>query len=134
MVASWPNLNPEQLRLLALAAREQLGRGLVVLGSTIAGKGSLVGVASKDLVEEGISAAEVVASGAKLLGGGGSRDPELAQAGGPNGHQLDAALDAAREAADGPSQWRLRERARVGEECWVWTTGPGGSEWRCPTH
>ena len=99
VVASWPNLNPEQLRLLALAAREQLGRGLVVLGSTIAGKGSLVGVASKDLVEEGVSAAEVVATGAKLLGGGGSRDPELAQAGGPNGHQLDAALDAAREAA-----------------------------------
>ena len=89
MVASWPNLNPEQLRLLALATRDLLGRGLVVLGSTIAGKGSLVGVASKDLVHEGISAAEVVASGATLLGGGGSRDPELAQAGGPHGHQLD---------------------------------------------
>jgi alanyl-tRNA synthetase len=99
VVASWPNLNPEQLRLLALAARDLLGRGLVVLGSTIAGKGSLVGVASKDLVEEGISAADVVAPGAKLLGGGGSRDPELAQAGGPHGHQLEAALAASHEAA-----------------------------------
>jgi alanyl-tRNA synthetase len=99
LVAKWPDLNAEQLRLLAIAAREKVGRGLVVLGSTVGGKGSLVGVASKDLVGEGISAAEVVAAGAKLLGGGGSRDPELAQAGGPHGDQLGAALEAAREAA-----------------------------------
>jgi len=99
LVASWPNLNAEQLRLLAIAARDRLGRGLVVLGSTFGGKGSLVGVASKDLVGEGISAGEVVAAGAKLLGGGGSRDPELAQAGGPQGEQLDAALAASHETA-----------------------------------
>jgi alanyl-tRNA synthetase len=99
LVAKWPDLNAEQLRLLAIAAREKLGRGLVVLGSSVGGKGSLVGVVSKDLVGEGISAAEVVAAGAKLLGGGGSRDPELAQAGGPHGDQLGAALEAAHEAA-----------------------------------
>jgi alanyl-tRNA synthetase len=99
LVAKWPDLSAEQLRHLAIAAREKLGRGLVVLGSTVGGKGSLVGAASKDLVGEGISAAEVVAAGAKLLGGGGSRDPELAQAGGPHGDQLGAALEAAHEAA-----------------------------------
>jgi alanyl-tRNA synthetase len=99
LVAQWPDLNAEQLRLLAIAARQKLGRGLVVLGSTVGGKGSLVGVASKDLVAEGVSAAEVVAAGAKLLGGGSSRDPELAQAGGPHSDQLGAALEAAREAA-----------------------------------
>ena len=94
-----PSLNAEQLRLLALAARERLGPGMVVLGSTIGGKGSLVAVASRDLVGQGISAADVVMAGAKLLGGGGSRDPELAQAGGPNGDKIDAALAAAHEAA-----------------------------------
>ena len=99
LVASWPNLNAEQLRLLAIAAREKLGRGLVILGSTSGGKGSLVAVASKDLVGAGVSAAEVVAAGAKVLGGGGSRDPELAQAGGPHGEQLAAALEAAHEDA-----------------------------------
>ena len=36
---------------------------------------------------------------ARELGGGGSRDPRLAQAGGPNGANLDAALDVAREEA-----------------------------------
>ena len=99
LVASWPNLNAEQLRLLAIAARQKLGRGIVILGSTTGGKASLVAVASKDLVGAGISAAEVVAAGAKVLGGGGSRDPELAQAGGPHGEQLAAALEAAHEDA-----------------------------------
>jgi alanyl-tRNA synthetase len=99
LVAHWPNVNAEQLRLLALAARDKFARGMVVLGSSVGGKGSLVGVATKDLVTEGFSAAEVVAAGARLLGGGGSRDPELAQAGGPHGDQLDAALAAAHELA-----------------------------------
>jgi alanyl-tRNA synthetase len=99
LVAAWPDLNAEQLRLLALAVRTKLGRGLVILGSTFAGKGSLVGAVTKDLVDSGLSAAEIVAVGAKLLGGGGSRDPELAQAGGPRGDQLEAALAAAHEAA-----------------------------------
>ena len=99
VVANVSGLNAEQLRLLALAARDRLGRGMVVLGSAVGGKGSLVAVASRDLVNEGISAAEIVMAGAKLLGGGGSRDPELAQAGGPHGDQLDAALAAAHEAA-----------------------------------
>ena len=42
---------------------------------------------------------QVLAAGAPALGGGGSRDPELAQAGGPEGSNLDAALDAIREEA-----------------------------------
>ncbi|MDP3984297.1 MAG: alanine--tRNA ligase-related protein, partial [Acidimicrobiia bacterium] len=99
LVADWPLLNLEQLRQLTLAARDRLGRGVVVLGSERDGKGSLVGVVSKDLVVAGISAADLVAIGARLLGGGGSRDPELAQAGGPQGDQLESALEAVREEA-----------------------------------
>ncbi len=99
LVADWPQLNPEQLRQLALAARAQIGRGVVVLGSSRDGKASLVGVVGKDLVARGISAGELVAEGARLLGGGGSRDPELAQAGGPQGEHLGKALDAIRVAA-----------------------------------
>ena len=71
-------------------------------------------MASKDLVGEGISAADVVAAGAKLLGGGGSRDPELAQAGGPHGDQLDAALAAAHEAAAARLNGCLRGLKRRG--------------------
>jgi alanyl-tRNA synthetase len=73
--------------------------GVVVLGSARDGKGSLVATVSKDLVAAGVSAADLVAAGARLLGGGGSRDPELAQAGGPHGDQLQAALDAVRSEA-----------------------------------
>jgi alanyl-tRNA synthetase len=101
VVASWPDLNAEQLRLLTLAARDRLGSGVVVLGSVAAGKASLVGAVTKDLRSRGLSAAEIVADGARLLGGGGSRDPELAQAGGPRGDQLEAALEAVHRAAAG---------------------------------
>jgi hypothetical protein len=48
-------------------------------------------------VEKGLSAGELLASPSAKLGGGGSRDPELAQAGGPQGEQLAAALESARE-------------------------------------
>ncbi|MGQ0847780.1 MAG: alanine--tRNA ligase [Actinomycetota bacterium] len=99
LVESWPDLNPEQLRLLALAVRDRLNAGVIVIGSTTDGKGSLVATVSPELVAEGISAADLAAVGAKVLGGGGSRDPALAQAGGPQGGRLAAALDAVREAA-----------------------------------
>ena len=88
------------LRQLALGVRDRLSRpGVVIVGSTFSGKGALVGVVSKELVDKGISAGDLLAAGAPALGGGGSRDPELAQAGGPEGSNLDAALDAIREEA-----------------------------------
>ncbi|NIA24741.1 MAG: alanine--tRNA ligase [Gammaproteobacteria bacterium] len=90
---------PGQLRALALEIRDRLGSGVVVVGSSYGGKGALVGVVSRDLVARGVSASELILAGARKLGGGGSRDPELAQAGGPRGGELSAALDAVREAA-----------------------------------
>ncbi|MEA3501434.1 MAG: DHHA1 domain-containing protein, partial [Actinomycetota bacterium] len=79
--------------------RDRLGSGIGVLGSTTDGKGALIAFVSDDLVAEGLSAGEVIAEAAKLLGGGGSRDPRLSQAGGPNGARLDDALEVARTAA-----------------------------------
>jgi alanyl-tRNA synthetase len=100
VVAKAAGLVPEQLRLLAMAVRDRLARAVVILGSSTDGKGSLVGALTPDLAESGISAAELVAVGARLLGGGGSRDPALAQAGGPQGEHLDDALERIREAAE----------------------------------
>jgi alanyl-tRNA synthetase len=100
LIAAAPGLNLEQVRQLALAVRERLGRGIVVLGSELDGKGSLVGVVSKDLLPASISAGELVAAGARLLGGGGSKDAEMAQAGGPRGDQLTSALEAVRTEAE----------------------------------
>ena len=100
VVGSAGELDPNGLRQLALGVRDRLSRpGVVIVGSTFSGKGALVGVVSKELVDKGISAGDLLAAGAPALGGGGSRDPELAQAGGPEGSNLDAALDAIREEA-----------------------------------
>jgi len=54
---------------------------------------------SDDLVATGISAGELLAEGARILGGGGSRDPRLAQAGGPHGERIRDAVAVARERA-----------------------------------
>ena len=71
----------------------------MIVGGVNDGKGALVGAASDDLVEHGVSAGEIVGTAARQLGGGGSRDPRLAQAGGPNGEHIEAALDTARDEA-----------------------------------
>jgi alanyl-tRNA synthetase len=73
---------------------------VIVFGAVHGGKGALVGLVTPDLVAAGVSAAEIIAAAAGELGGGGSRDPELAQAGGPHGENLDAALDLARVNAE----------------------------------
>ena len=101
VVADAGNLDGNELRQVALGVRDRLGgSGLVVLGSSAGGKGALIAVATKDLVEKGVSAGELLAPAAREVGGGGSRDPELAQAGGPDGDRLKAALDIARADAE----------------------------------
>jgi alanyl-tRNA synthetase len=90
-----------ELRQVALGVRDRVGGpSVIVLGSTGDGKGSLVAVVTKDLQAKGVSAGDLIAEAAHELGGGGSRDPELAQAGGPNGSGLSDALDTARAEAE----------------------------------
>jgi alanyl-tRNA synthetase len=72
-----------------------MGTGVAVLGSARDGKAGLVVVVSADLVAAGLNAAAIAAPAAKLLGGGSSRDPELAQAGGPNGDRLEDGIEEA---------------------------------------
>jgi alanyl-tRNA synthetase len=95
------DLGGNELRQLALSIRDRSDRPIViVLGSSAGEKGALIGLVSKSLVEQGISSAELISSAAAELGGGGSRDPELAQAGGPHGERVDAALDIAGNAVE----------------------------------
>jgi alanyl-tRNA synthetase len=90
---------PDQLRALAFQLRDRIGSGIGVLGSNVAGKAALLAFVTADLVGAGVSAGEITAAAARVVGGGGSRDPELAQAGGPRGDEIGAALEAARDAA-----------------------------------
>ncbi|HJQ76996.1 MAG TPA: alanine--tRNA ligase [Acidimicrobiia bacterium] len=101
VVADAGALGGNELRQVALGVRDRLGAGsLTILGAIDGGKGALVSVASKDLVERGLSAGELLTEPARELGGGGSRDPELAQAGGPHGANLAKALEEARAQAE----------------------------------
>jgi len=98
-IALEEEMAPDALRALALGVREHLGRGVVVLAARRDGKGALVAAVDRELVTAGVVAGELLGEAARLLGGGGSRDPVLAQAGGPHGDRLDQALAVARDAA-----------------------------------
>jgi len=99
LIARQDELSGDALRALAFQVRDRLPSGIGVLGSVVDGKGAIIAFVSDDLVEEGVSAGEVIQEAARTLGGGGSRDPSLAQAGGPQGDRIDEALVAARNAA-----------------------------------
>ncbi|MDP2624034.1 MAG: alanine--tRNA ligase [Actinomycetota bacterium] len=95
VIASREGLSPDALRQLGMQVRDRIGSGIAVLGSSRDGKASLVVVVSRDLVTHGANAAEIAGPAAKLLGGGSSRDPEMAQAGGPQGDRLGDGVEAA---------------------------------------
>lgn len=87
------------LRALAFQIRDRLGSGIGAFGSVTDGKAAVIVFVSDDLVARGVAAGEIAGAGAKALGGGGSRDPRLAQAGGPNTDGIDEALLLMRSAA-----------------------------------
>jgi alanyl-tRNA synthetase len=99
IVVNEDGLSPDELRALAFQLRDRIGSGIGVLGSNHAGKAALLTFATSDLVKVGVSAGAITAVAARVVGGGGSRDPELSQAGGPRGSEVPAALEAARDAA-----------------------------------
>ncbi|GBE24577.1 alanine--tRNA ligase [bacterium BMS3Bbin02] len=99
LVVVQDNADAGELRALAYQLREQIGSGVAIVGSVNAGKGVLVGIVSDDLVAAGVSAGDFVGPAARVLGGGGSRDPQLSQAGGPNGDRMAEALETARSLA-----------------------------------
>ncbi len=84
--------NPKELQRIALDLRGRLDSAVVALGANFDGKASLVATVSKSLQSQGLSAAEVVRDGAKLVGGGTGKNADVAMAGGSKGNDIDAAL------------------------------------------
>ncbi len=95
-------LESEDLRRLAIATRDALGSGVVVLAGVGAdgAKPAIVVAVSKDLVDGGASAAEIAKPAAKILQGGTGKDPNLAVGGGKNPAGIDEAVDVARKLAE----------------------------------
>ena len=100
VVARRDGLVQDQLRDLALAVRDQAGITAVVLGgSPEDGKVALVAVVSKAGRDAGLDAGVVLADAAKAVQGGGSKNPDIAMAGGRNVAGIDEALKLAATAA-----------------------------------
>jgi alanyl-tRNA synthetase len=84
-----------QLRTLVDNLKGKLGEGVVVLGSAQPeGKVAMIAGVTPGLVKR-IQAGKLVGAVAKLVGGSGGGKPEIAEAGGKDQAQIDAALKAA---------------------------------------
>ena len=89
--------DPNTLRQNAEMLKDQLGSGIVLLASVSENKVSLVSFVSKDLVNRGLHAGNIVGTAAKIAGGGGGGRPDMAQAGARDQSKLGEALAAARD-------------------------------------
>jgi len=84
-----------QLRTLVDNLKQKLGEGVVVLASAQPeGKVALIAGVTPGLTKR-IQAGKLVGAVAKLVGGSGGGKPEIAEAGGKDQSQIDAALQAA---------------------------------------
>ena len=99
LVVARRDLDVDGLRALAQTLKGKIGSGAVVLGTAREGRANLVAAITKDLAGRGLSARDILAPGAELLGGGAGGKPELAISGGPRGDNIDAALAAVEAAA-----------------------------------
>jgi alanyl-tRNA synthetase len=72
--------------------RDRLGSGVVVLGSVVDGRPSLVAMVTADLVAAGLSASDIVKGAARAIQGGGGGRADVAQAGGRRADKLHEAL------------------------------------------
>ncbi len=91
------HLERGQLRTLVDNLKQKLGEGVVVLASAQPeGKVAIIAGVTPGLVKR-VQAGKLVGAVAKLVGGSGGGKPEIAEAGGKDQTQIDAALRAAPE-------------------------------------
>ena len=99
LVVARRDVGVDSLRSLAQTLRGRLGSAVIVLGTADQGRANLVGAVTKDLAERGISARDLLAPGAALLGGGAGGRPDLAISGGPSPDRIEEAIEAVAKAA-----------------------------------
>jgi alanyl-tRNA synthetase len=91
LAARLDGLDPDGLRSVMDTLRDRLPSGIILLGSAVDGKVSLVAAVSKDLMKR-FPAGRLVQDVARMVGGGGGGRPDLAQAGGKDASKLDEAV------------------------------------------
>jgi alanyl-tRNA synthetase len=92
-----PASNVGALRQTGDHLKNQIGKGVVILGSVIDGRPMVVVMATDDAVKAGIHSGNIAKEIAGKMGGGGGGSPAVAQAGGKNADQLADALGSAEE-------------------------------------
>lgn len=85
------------LREIADKIKDRNESCAVLLASDLGDKVLFVSAVTKDLIQKGINAGNMVKEAAKVAGGGGGGRPDFAQAGGKNPGKIDKALDAVRK-------------------------------------
>jgi alanyl-tRNA synthetase len=93
------NLDRGQMRTLVDNFRNKIGSGVVVLGTVQDGKVAVIVGVTADLTAK-IQAGKVIKTVAEKVGGSGGGRPDMAEAGGKDPAQLDAALNEAYAAVE----------------------------------
>jgi alanyl-tRNA synthetase len=96
LIAHVESTAPETLREMADWFRDKTKSGVIALGMVADGKPFLLAAVTEDLTKR-LHAGNLIKAIAPTVEGGGGGRPNLAQAGGKNPDQLDAALSQARE-------------------------------------
>jgi alanyl-tRNA synthetase len=96
-VSEVPASNVGALRKTGDHLKNQIGKGVVVLGAVIDGRPMVVVMATDDVVKAGIHSGNIARELASKMGGGGGGSPAVAQAGGKNADQLTEALGSTEE-------------------------------------
>lgn len=95
----------EAMREMGDFIKTRVPSGVICLGAVVNGNPLLVAMVTPDLVETGLHAGNMVRDAARVMGGGGGGQPEMAQAGGREADKLQDALrrvaDLVREGAKG---------------------------------
>ena len=84
------------LREIADRIKDKNESCAILLASDLGDKVLFVSAVTKDLIEKGVNAGNIVKEAAKVAGGGGGGRPDFAQAGGKDSQKIDAAMEAVR--------------------------------------
>ena len=87
------NMDMNSLRNLGDEIKNKLATGVIVLSSVDNGKISFVSMVTKDLINKGLHAGNLIRDIAKITGGGGGGRPDMAQAGGRDLDKIDEAMN-----------------------------------------
>ena len=97
VTTKFEDMDMDTLRNTADTLRDKLVSGVVVLANVAGGKINFVATATKDVLEKGVHAGNIVKEVAQTAGGKGGGRPNMAQAGAPDVTKEDEALANAKE-------------------------------------